>query len=145
VVRASSLVEQSTATKDDEALAAWTSPQIAPAAAPGTTAAARRVDDPWTATLYHAPMRWFASDTERYRTLAAGRVVPEPRRCVQCGVCSFNCPMGIDVRRYAWLASPVSDPGCLTCGECVRRCPRGLLRFAPIAAAPARDREDGEP
>jgi NAD-dependent dihydropyrimidine dehydrogenase PreA subunit len=90
-------------------------------------------------------MRWFVADTAKFRTLAGGWVVPEPRRCVQCGVCSFNCPMGIDVRRYAWLAAPVDDPGCLTCGECVRRCPRGLLRFAPIAAASASDRGESGP
>jgi NAD-dependent dihydropyrimidine dehydrogenase PreA subunit len=90
-------------------------------------------------------MRWFAADTAKYRTLAAGWVTPEPRRCVQCGVCSFNCPMSIDVRRYAWLAAPVTDPGCLTCGECVKRCPRGLLRFAPIAASPTTGGEESAP
>ena len=53
---------------------------------------------------------------------------------MQCGVCSFNCPMGIDVRRHVWRNEPVVDSRCLTCGECVKRCPRGLLRFEPIAA-----------
>ena len=59
----------------------------------------------------------------------AGWVVPEPARCVQCGICSFYCPIDIDVRRHAWLATPVKDSYCLTCGECVARCPRGVLRF----------------
>jgi NAD-dependent dihydropyrimidine dehydrogenase PreA subunit len=76
----------------------------------------------------------FTADREKYRTLAGAWVMPEPRRCVQCGVCSFNCPMGIDVRRHVWRAEPVGDSSCLTCGECVKRCPRGLLRFEPIAA-----------
>jgi NAD-dependent dihydropyrimidine dehydrogenase PreA subunit len=61
--------------------------------------------------------------------LATGHVVPEPSRCVQCGICSFNCPIGIDVRRYAWLGQRIDDSYCLTCGECVKRCPRGVLRF----------------
>jgi Fe-S oxidoreductase len=51
---------------------------------------------------------------------------------VQCGICSFNCPIGIDVRRYAWLRKEVSDSYCLTCGECVQRCPRTVLRFERI-------------
>ena len=72
-----------------------------------------------------------------YRTLAGAWVTPEPLRCVQCGVCSFNCPMGIDVRRHVWRSEPVSDGACLTCGECVQRCPRGLLRFEPIVEARA--------
>jgi ferredoxin len=56
-------------------------------------------------------------------------VVPESPRCVQCGICSFYCPIDIDVRRHAWLDVPVKDSYCLTCGECVARCPRGVLRF----------------
>ena len=65
----------------------------------------------------------------RYKLLAAGWVVPESIRCVQCGICSFYCPIGIDVRRHAWLDQPVKDSHCLTCGECVARCPRRVLRF----------------
>jgi NAD-dependent dihydropyrimidine dehydrogenase PreA subunit len=69
------------------------------------------------------------SVSHRREILASGHVVAEPTRCVQCGVCSFNCPIGIDVRRHAWLGSPIDDSYCLTCGECVERCPRGVLRF----------------
>ena len=56
-------------------------------------------------------------------------VVAEPIRCVECGICSFNCPLGIDVREHVRLRQPVADGYCLTCGECVARCPRGTLRF----------------
>jgi ferredoxin len=66
---------------------------------------------------------------QRREVLATGLVVPEQLRCVQCGICSFNCPIGIDVRRHAWLGEPINDSHCLTCGECVQRCPRGVLRF----------------
>ena len=65
----------------------------------------------------------------RHQVRATGWVVPEPLRCVQCGICSFSCPIDIDVRRHAWLGEPVKDRHCLTCGECVDRCPRGVLRF----------------
>ncbi len=61
--------------------------------------------------------------------MVGGYVVPDSARCVQCGVCSFNCPIGIDVRRHSWEGQPVKDARCLTCGECVQRCPRGALRF----------------
>lgn len=54
---------------------------------------------------------------------------------MQCGMCSFHCPMEIDVRRHVWRSEPVTDSRCLTCGECVKRCPRGLLRFELIVAA----------
>jgi ferredoxin len=67
-----------------------------------------------------------------HKVAAHGWVVPEPGRCVQCGICSFYCPIDIDVRRHAWLHEPVKDSHCLTCGECVARCPRGVLRFGRI-------------
>jgi heterodisulfide reductase subunit C len=72
---------------------------------------------------------FFSSDRNRREALAKAYVVPEPGRCVQCGICSYNCPLGIDVRRHAWLGEPVKDSRCLTCSECVNRCPRGVLHF----------------
>ncbi len=68
-------------------------------------------------------------DKTRRELLAASWVVPEGNGCVQCGICSFYCPIGIDVRRHSWLCQPVKDSYCLTCGECVARCPRGVLHF----------------
>ncbi len=70
-----------------------------------------------------------AQDNLRRQALAQGQVVPDSSRCVQCGICSYHCPIEIDVRRHAWLGEPVADKHCLTCGECVARCPRGVLRF----------------
>ena len=72
----------------------------------------------------------FKSDTKRRTVLTSGQVVPEPSRCVQCGICSYYCPIGIDVRAHAWRNEPVKHSECLTCGECVARCPSGVLRFA---------------
>jgi Pyruvate/2-oxoacid:ferredoxin oxidoreductase delta subunit len=56
-------------------------------------------------------------------------VVPEPARCVQCGICSYYCPIDIDVRRHVWRNEAITHSVCLTCGECVTRCPRDVLRF----------------
>ena len=71
----------------------------------------------------------FQPDLNRREALSAGYVVPDTLRCVQCGICSFNCPINLDVRRYAWEGKPIENSKCLTCGECVARCPRGVLRF----------------
>jgi ferredoxin len=69
----------------------------------------------------------------RHDVLSEAQVVPEAANCVQCGMCSYNCPMGIDVRAHAWRGKAIRDSHCLTCSECVRRCPRGVLRFERIA------------
>jgi NAD-dependent dihydropyrimidine dehydrogenase PreA subunit len=61
--------------------------------------------------------------------LSSGVVVTEPSRCVQCGICSFNCPAGIDIRKCAWNGDANRDNHCLACGQCVSRCPRGVPRF----------------
>jgi ferredoxin len=73
-----------------------------------------------------------------HQRLASSLIVPDSQRCVQCGICSFNCPLGIDVRFHALQGLSISESACLTCGECVRRCPRGVLRFetAPIMKIP---------
>lgn len=75
---------------------------------------------------------WFRKDTTKREVLVQGLVVPESIRCVQCGICSYSCPIGIDVRRHAWEGTAINDSHCLTCGECVARCPRGVLRFERI-------------
>ncbi len=75
-------------------------------------------------------LKMFKTDAKKRTALATGHVVPEPGRCVQCGICSYNCPINIDVRAYAWRAESIINSECLTCGECVARCPRGVLRFA---------------
>ena len=73
--------------------------------------------------------RLFQKEQSRRTRLVQGQVIPDSTRCVQCGICSFNCPVEIDVRRHAWVGEPVQHSRCLTCGECVARCPRGALTF----------------
>ena len=65
------------------------------------------------------------------------QVEPDSSRCVQCGMCSYYCPIGIDVRWHSWLDKPVIDRHCLTCGECIARCPRAVLRFEKTFRFPA--------
>jgi len=70
-----------------------------------------------------------SSESHHIEVLTSRHVVVEPERCIQCGICSFNCPIGIDVRLHAWTGEVIEDPTCLTCGECIERCPRSVLHF----------------
>jgi len=74
-------------------------------------------------------------DQERLALLRSSRVEPVPGRCVQCGLCSYNCPTGIDVRGFARRGLPIDDARCIKCGTCVARCPRAVLQFGPVHRA----------
>lgn len=67
------------------------------------------------------------------------QVTSDASRCVQCGICGYNCPVGIEVREYARRGQNVTDSRCIACGECVAKCPRGTLRWGPAILL----REDG--
>jgi ferredoxin len=75
------------------------------------------------------PVELVTRDVLKRRAMVSALVVADVTRCVECGICSYNCPVGIDVRRHVRLEVPIADKACLTCGECVARCPRGTLRF----------------
>lgn len=59
------------------------------------------------------------------------QVTADSIRCVQCGICGYNCPVGIEVREYARRGRNVTDPRCISCGACIEKCPRGTLRWGP--------------
>jgi len=80
-------------------------------------------------TEYSIPSALATQFDSRRHVLAEAQVVPDASRCVQCGICTHNCPMGIDVRAHARRGRPIHDSRCLTCSECVNRCPRGVLQF----------------
>ena len=57
------------------------------------------------------------------------QVAADGSRCVQCGICGYNCPVGIEVREYARRGENVTDSRCIGCGTCIEKCPRGTLRW----------------
>ena len=57
------------------------------------------------------------------------RITTDSDRCVQCGICSDNCPVGVDVRSFAWQGRAVTDDRCVQCGLCVDVCPRRTLTW----------------
>ena len=41
-------------------------------------------------------------------------------RCTDCGLCSLNCPMNINLAEHEY----VRDPNCIHCGRCAESCPK---------------------
>lgn len=64
------------------------------------------------------------------------RIATDETRCVQCGICGHNCPVGIQVREYAREGRTVNDSRCIGCGLCIAKCPRGTLRFETYPVLP---------
>ncbi len=49
-----------------------------------------------------------------------------PQTCIDCKICSRNCPMGIDVWKYK-DEGVVTNPDCIRCKVCIDRCPKNSL------------------
>lgn len=56
-------------------------------------------------------------------------LVAEQDKCVNCGICSRNCPMSIDVRSMVQKDS-MYDSECIFCGNCVDSCPKKVISFS---------------
>ena len=50
------------------------------------------------------------------------------KKCIECGSCSKQCPMGIDVMNYMKNNEPVSSTECILCQDCKIVCPVGKIR-----------------
>ncbi|MBD3314789.1 MAG: hypothetical protein GF344_03305 [Chitinivibrionales bacterium] len=57
------------------------------------------------------------------------RITVNGSLCMECGLCSKYCEMGIDVRYYAQRGRDFARAGCVGCGICSYVCPRGVLRL----------------
>ena len=80
----------------------------------------------------------FTGEADNQTPMANGlrQVAADGSRCVQCGICGYNCPVGIEVREYARRGRHVTDPRCISCGTCIEKCPRGTLRWGDAILIP---------
>ena len=74
-------------------------------------------------------LSWLQSTGSEPKFETGQKVLADGSRCIQCGLCGYNCPVGIQVRDYARLGMTVTDSACIYCGNCVTVCPRGALRI----------------
>ncbi len=56
------------------------------------------------------------------------RLTASPDKCVSCGTCSRNCPMGLPVDKMIKSGEPDSAE-CISCLKCVDTCPRKAIGF----------------
>jgi ferredoxin-type protein NapH len=56
------------------------------------------------------------------------KIKSRPDSCIDCGACTKQCPMSIDVQSEI-KSGRVKALDCIRCGECVDRCPKDVLRY----------------
>ena len=58
-----------------------------------------------------------------FNKISLVHVSVDKKKCVECGICSDICPMGIDVPNMN------RDPECILCGKCVEKCPKNAIKL----------------
>jgi Pyruvate/2-oxoacid:ferredoxin oxidoreductase delta subunit len=57
------------------------------------------------------------------------RLVADSSACKQCGTCTAECPMSVDVQSLV-AAESMEHPECVLCGTCVDGCPNKAIRYS---------------
>jgi polyferredoxin len=57
------------------------------------------------------------------------RLVAAPSQCVDCRVCTRDCPMSLDVNGMV-RRGDMEHSECILCGNCVDGCPKGAIHFS---------------
>jgi polyferredoxin len=52
----------------------------------------------------------------------------ESEKCIDCKLCTKNCPMSLDVHAMV-RSSGMDSPECISCAACVDVCPKKVLSF----------------
>lgn len=53
---------------------------------------------------------------------------PSGKQCIECGLCTKNCPMDVDVMAYIKASKRVNDTECILCQNCKQNCPTGAIQ-----------------
>jgi ferredoxin-type protein NapH len=56
------------------------------------------------------------------------QVRARPDACIECGRCTRDCPMSVEVQAEVPFGR-VRDSECILCGTCVDNCPEGVLSY----------------
>ncbi|WP_052292789.1 4Fe-4S binding protein [Aminobacterium colombiense] len=64
-------------------------------------------------------------------------LVADSSKCIDCKLCTKNCPMSLDVNAMVRLGDMYSSE-CISCGACVDVCPKKVIFFS--FSSPKNDR-----
>lgn len=90
-----------------------------------------------------APFMILARKLRNFIHLPALQLKCDTNKCIQCGICSQNCPMSLNVMEMV-QNSTMEKTECILCGECVDHCPKHVIRFSfglPLKTKPGIDKQ----
>lgn len=60
--------------------------------------------------------------------LPSYRLQADPSSCVNCGLCTKNCPMSLEVNKMV-AVNQMDNSECILCGECADGCPKQAIKL----------------
>lgn len=75
-----------------------------------------------------APFMIIGTKLSHALRLPALHLDTDPSGCVNCRICSKNCPMSLDVARMV-QDSKMENTECILCGECADSCPKKVIKL----------------
>ena len=76
-----------------------------------------------------APFMVIGTKVSQAARLPALHLVADKKECKNCGTCSTNCPMSLDVNAMVQKTN-MRNSECILCGTCVDNCPNGTIKFS---------------
>ena len=75
-----------------------------------------------------APFMVLGTKLRRLLHLPGLHVSSHKEKCISCGKCDRNCPMGLEVKEMA-KAGEITSMECIQCGACIDVCPQNVLYY----------------
>jgi len=57
------------------------------------------------------------------------RLTADADKCIDCGICTADCTMSLDVNQMV-KDGRMEQSECVLCGHCIDVCPKDVLRYA---------------
>jgi polyferredoxin len=75
-----------------------------------------------------APFMILGRKTRNLFRWPALRLQADEEACIDCGRCTRECPMSLDLNEMVH-AETMENSECILCGSCVDTCPKDVIRY----------------